>query len=245
MCASRPSPSQHSSAGDVKRALGDHVDPEKAAYYPRFFKCGPGEYGEGDRFLGVTVPSQRRVARQFRDLPLTEIETLLLDRYHECRLTALIIMSERVRRGDRTQVQAIVRLYLEKMDRVNNWDLVDCSADKILGEFLLDEDRTLLDRLAAADDLWQNRIAMIATYRFIKEQQFEDTLRIAETLLEHPHDLIHKAVGWMLREVGKRDQAVLEAFLDEHGATMPRTMLRYAIERLPEKKRQRYLHRRA
>ena len=241
MPTSRSTTSQRPGHADVLRALGKQVDSAKAAFYPRFFKCGPGEYGEGDVFLGVTVPNQRSVARQFRELPLREVKKLLDNKYHECRQTALLIMVEQMGRGKAPARKKIVDLYLEKMDRINNWDLVDCSADKIVGEYLLEKDRSLLDKLAGADDLWQNRIAMVATYRFIKLDQFDDTLRIAETLVNHPHDLIHKATGWMLREVGKRDEAVLDKFLVSRYREMPRTMLRYAIERMPEAKRQRYL----
>ena len=225
----------------VVKELKSHIDPEKAAFYPRFFKTAKGEYGEGDVFLGVTVPNQRRVARQFRELPETEIVKLLDDRKHECRLTALFIMVEQYQRGDEAVRAHLADLYLRKLDRVNNWDLVDSSAHKILGPHLEHRDRGVLYGLAAIDHLWSQRVAVIATLHFIKQDDFEDTLRLAELLRDHPHDLMHKAIGWMLREIGKRDQRTLEQFLDEHCDRMPRTMLRYAIERQPESRRKHYL----
>ena len=225
----------------VKAALKTLADPERAAFSPRFFKAGKGEYAEGDRFFGVTVPNQRKLARQFRDLPLHEVGKLLDDPIHECRLTGLLILTEQFRRADEAERQGIVDLYFEKMHRVNNWDLVDSSADKLLGAHLADKDRSALDELARSGDLWRQRIAMIATFHFIKQDEFVDALRIARSLLKHDHDLIQKAVGWMLREIGKRDKAVLEGFLAGRYRRMPRTMLRYAIERFPEAQRQRYL----
>ncbi len=225
----------------VKTALHQHADPEKAAFYPRFFKCGQGEYGEGDRFLGVTVPRQRKVAKRFKDVNHKVIRQLLDDRHHECRLTALLILVGQYQRADSERRQEIFDLYVAKLDRVNNWDLVDASAAKIVGRHLESKDRSLLDDWAATDDVWKQRIAIIATYHFIRHDDFADTLRIAEKLLHHDHDLIHKAVGWMLREVGKRDLGVLEKFLHGHYRSMPRTMLRYAIERLPDKRRKQYL----
>lgn len=225
----------------VKAALKKLTKPEKAASHSRFFKTGKGEYGEGDIFFGVTVPNQRQVAKQFRDLSRSEIAKLLDDKVHECRLTALLIMVDQFRRGDANQRRAIFDLYLQKIDRVNNWDLVDSSADKIVGAFLADSDRGLLDELADDDHLWKQRIAIIATYDFIKRGDFKDALRVSRKLLDHEHDLIHKAVGWMLREIGKRDKPTLVKFLKTRYARMPRTMLRYAIEKLPEGERQRYL----
>lgn len=178
-----------------------------------------------------------------RQLSLVPLARSAHDRQeiHECRLTALLILAEQFHRANNDQRERIARLYYEKMDRVNNWDLVDASTDKILGAFLQDKDRSVLDELAASDGLWQQRISIIATYHFIKHNEFQDALRIARTLLDHEHDLIHKAVGWMFREIGKRDKQTLEKFLRRHYKRMPRTMLRYAIERFPEEKRQRYL----
>jgi len=230
-----------STRAKVKAALREVANPAGAAVKERFYKSGKGEYGEGDKFICVTVPAQRTIAKQFRELSLREVGKLLDDALHECRLTALFIMVDQFRRGDEPQREAIVEVYFEKMDRVNNWDLVDSSADKTLGAHLEDKDRSVLDELAAADHLWRQRIAIVATYHFIRQEDFKDTLRISKTLLNHEHDLIHKAVGWMLREVGNRNQKTLERFLRRRYKKMPRTMLRYAIERFPEELRQAYL----
>ena len=230
-----------STKAKVESALRAVANPAKAPLQERFFKTGKGEYGEGDKFICVTVPAQRKIAKQFRDLPLGEVGKLLDESIHECRLTGLLILVDQFRRADETRRSSIVELYFEKMDRVNNWDLVDSSADKILGAHLEDKDRALLDELAATGHLWRQRIAIIATFHFIRQGDFRDTLRIAKKLLNHEHDLIHKAVGWMLREVGNRDQTQLERFLRTRYKKMPRTMLRYAIERFPEELRQAYL----
>ena len=225
----------------VKATLKRHADPAKVSAHERFFRTGKGEYGEGDRFIVVSVPNQRTIAKQFKDLSLGEIAKLLDDKIHECRLTALLILCEQFPRADTDGRQKIADLYIEKMDRVNNWDLVDTSAYKILGAYLEDKGRSLLDELAESDDLWRQRIAIVATYHFIKQGDFTDTLRLCELLLDDSHDLIHKATGWMLREVGKRDVTALRNFLDEHAPRMPRTMLRYAIEKLPELERKRFM----
>lgn len=217
------------------------ADKEKAAFLPRFFKTGPGEYGEGDKFFGVSVPDQRKIAKKYSDMPLDFVETLLSSEYHECRLTGLLILVQKFERGNTQLKGDITRFYLEHVDRVNNWDLVDLSAAKILGMYLVGRDVSILYELAESGDLWKQRIAVVATFSFIRMGEFEHTLRIAEILLDHPHDLIHKAVGWMLREVGKQDSAAEEGFLKQHCRTMPRTMLRYAIERFDEKKRKMYL----
>ena len=229
------------SAAAVRDALRAVADPEKAAFYPRFFRTGPGEYGEGDRFLGVTVPKQRRIAKRCRALPLRSVQALLRDPYHECRLTALFIMVERFTRTTGAERDAVVRLYLDNLDHVNNWDLVDASAHKILGAHLADGDRGLLYELASSGHLWRQRIAIIATHDYIQARDFGDTLALADDLIDHPHDLIHKAVGWMVREVGNQDQAIMERFLRTRYRSMPRTMLRYAIEKLPEERRKAYL----
>jgi 3-methyladenine DNA glycosylase AlkD len=230
-----------SSKARVKAALREVADPERAAGAARFFKTGKGEYGAGDKFIGVTVPQMRSVAQQFETLPLGEVGKLLDDSCHECRATALLILVEQFRRAEMARRQAIIDLYFAKLERVNNWDLVDGSAPLLLGAFLEDKPRGVLDELAASDHLWRQRIAIVATQHFIKRGDFRDTLRIAEALLNHEHDLIHKAVGWMLREVGKRDKRQLVAFLASRYQQMPRTMLRYAIERFPEPERKRYL----
>lgn len=227
----------------IKEELGRHSNPEKKEFFPKFFKAEPGGYGEGDLFMGVTVPHQRKIAKQyFRQISLAEAEKLLQDPVHECRLTALFILVNKYEKSkDQREKEEIIQCYLNNLPFVNNWDLVDSSAYKLLGPHLENTDRRLLYELAAAPDLWKPRIAIIATFHFIKNDDFEDTFRIAEQLLEHPHDLIHKAVGWMLREVGNRDRGRELEFLDRHYQRMPRTMLRYAIEKLEPELRQQYL----
>lgn len=227
----------------MRRALRAHADPSRVPGVTRFFKCGPGEYGEGDTFIGVTVPAQRTIARRFRDLPLAQVDILLTSRIHEERLTALLILVDQFTRGDDRMRGRIFRLYMRRLRSINNWDLVDSSAAQIVGGWLTDKPRTLLDRLARSRHLWSRRVAMIATLRFITRGDHREAIRIATILVNDQHDLIHKAVGWMLREVDKRSSpAALKAFLNRHAATMPRTMLRYAIERLPEVERRRWMH---
>ena len=216
------------------RALGD---PDRATHSLRFFRTGPGQYGEGDRFLGLTVPQLRALAREVRDSSLDALEQLLQSPWHEARLLALLVLVEQHRRGDDAVREAVHRLYLRNTHRINNWDLVDCSAAQIVGT----ADRALLERLARSESLWERRIAMIATFDALKRGDFADALRVAKVLLDDDHDLIHKAAGWMLREVGKRDRAAEEAFLRQYASRMPRTMLRYAIERFPERLRRQYL----
>lgn len=218
--------------------------PEKVGVYQRFFKTGPGEYGEGDRFLGVTVPDQRKLAKKYRDLHWLDTIRLLKSDFHEERLTALLIMIHQFERGDVLTRGRIFRFYVNGTRYINNWDLVDISAYKICGPYLMDKDRSFLDKLAQSRDLWKRRISIITTFHFIKNNEFEDTLRIARILLHDKHDLIHKAVGWMLREVGNRDRSAERQFLDAHATVMPRTMLRYAIEKFPEGLRKDYLNRR-
>jgi 3-methyladenine DNA glycosylase AlkD len=206
-----------------------------------YFKTGPGEYGEGDQFIGVKVPDVRRVARGFRELPLSEVTRLLESPVHEDRLAALVLMVAQFERGDEAARKAVFDQYLASTSRINNWDLVDVSAPQIVGGYLADRNRRLLRKLAKSTILWERRIAILATQHFIRQGDFGDTLAIAEMLLADKHDLIHKATGWMLREVGKRDEAVLCGFLNQFGDSMPRTMLRYAIERLSEAERRRYM----
>lgn len=226
----------------IRQALKQESDATKAAFFPRFFKTGKGEYGEGDVFLGVTVPRQRAIARRFSDAPLADIEAMLADPVHEMRLTALLILVRRFEKGTPDERKEIADFYLRHLDGVNNWDLVDSSAPYILGAWLLPKkDRSVLYRLARSGKLWRERVAIVATYALIKAGEFDDTIRIATILLHHKHDLIHKAVGWMLREVGKKDEKVLRAFLSEHAATMPRTALRYAIERMDAVDRAAYM----
>lgn len=208
-----------------------------------FFRTGRGDYGAGDRFIGVDVPAQRRLARRFGELPLDELDALLQSALHEERLVALLILVRQFQRAadDRTRGR-IFRFYLQRRHRINNWDLVDTSAEHIVGAWLADRPRQRLDQLASSPHLWSRRIAMLATFHYIKRGESADALRIANRLLEDPHPLIHKATGWMLREVGKRASiARLRAFLRAHAARMPRTMLRYAIERLEPGERQRWM----
>ena len=216
-------------------------NPAKARILQGFFKTGKGEYGEGDVFLGLTVPQSRKIAKAFSNLDLASIRSLLFSRIHEERLIALLILVEQFKVGREAARKKIAKFYLKNSRFVNNWDLVDLSADKILGVYLLDKHRGLLRKLAVSKNLWERRMAIVATYQFIKKDRFEDTIAIARLLLRDEHDLIHKAVGWMLREVGKREKAVEAEFLQKYHKIMPRTMLRYAIERFPEAERKQYL----
>jgi 3-methyladenine DNA glycosylase AlkD len=226
-----------------RKGLRDAGNPKDAVFLQRFFKTGPGQYGERDVFLGIRVPASRALARRFADLSLDDIEKLMHDKYHEARLLALILLVGRYERGDPAEQQRVYRTYLANTDRINNWDLVDLSASNIVGAHLESRSRAPLDKLAKSNNLWERRIAIVATYWFIRLHQFDDTLRISTALLGDTHDLIHKAVGWMLREVGKRDESVLERYLDEHAKTMPRTALRYSIERMTPERRKRYMAR--
>lgn len=228
-------------AQDVHTELHRLADPDTAAFLQGFFKTGPGEYGEGDLFLGIRVPVLRRLFRQFRTLPLPETTALLQSPQHEARLTSLLILVDQYRKGDEILRQQIYDTYLAHTSYINNWDLVDVSAEHIVGAHLWYRDRDPLYHLASSPLLWERRIAILSTFHFIKQREYAETFRVAETLLYDPHDLIHKAVGWMLREIGKRDFDAEDAFLQAHYRNMPRTMLRYAIERFPEHLRQAYL----
>lgn len=222
------------------RELGND---EIAAHSQRFFKTGKGEYGEGDRFLGIRVPVIRKCVKDYRSIALEETLELLKSPYHEARLlAALILVAQYGSAESRSQQGIIYRAYLSHTRCINNWDLVDSSADRIVGAHLFSGDRKPIYRLARSGNLWERRIGIMSTFHFIKQGAFTDTLAVSELLLNDEEDLIHKAVGWMLREVGKRDQKVEEVFLDKHYQKMPRTMLRYAIERFPEKERLAYLH---
>jgi len=227
----------------ARAALRAAADPEKARVLQGFFKTGPGQYGEGDRFLGINVPALRKFAREFQSLSLADVTGLLQGSWHEERVLALFILVRQYERGDEKTRDAIYRLYLASTDRINNWDLVDGSAPYIVGPHLRERSRAPLYKLAKSKSLWERRIAILATFHFIKHNDYDDAIRIAEILLHDDHDLIHKAAGWMLREIGNRDRAVEEAFLRKHAAHMPRTMLRYAIEKFPEALRTRYLQR--
>lgn len=214
------------------------ADPVRAAGVASFFKSKPGQYGEGDRFLGITVPAQRSVARKYPDLSFGDLETLLSSPMHEERLTALLILTRQYERGASAQKKACFDFYLAHRAGVNNWDLVDTSAPQIIGAQLLDRDRKLLRRLAASANVWERRIAIVSTYAFIRAGELADTFAISELLLDDEHDLIHKAVGWMLREVGKRvSEDELRRFLKKNAARMPRTALRYAIEHFSDAER--------
>ena len=237
----RPGSSPAPTARSLERALRELGDPRVALFLQGFFKTRPGEYGEGDRFLGIRVPVLRKLARSHRSLPLRECKALLRSPYHEARLLALLILVGAYDRGDAKTRAAVYRLYLDNTDRVNNWDLVDSSAPQIVGRHLEARDRSVLLELARSDSVWERRIATLATFHFIRRGEHEDALRVAELLLADRHDLIHKAVGWTVREIGNRDRTAAERFLRMHYREMPRTMLRYAIEKLPEPLRRQYL----
>lgn len=228
-------------AADVQQALQKHASEYDATFLQGFFKTGKGQYGEGDVFIGVRVPQTRQVCKEFQRLPLSEVQKLLNSEIHEYRLAALVILTLQFPKADEVQQKAIYELYLLNVanGRVNNWDLVDTSADKIVGSYLLDKPRDILYKLARSTNLWERRVAMLSTFWFIKKGEPATALEIAEILLHDTHDLIQKAVGWMLREIGKRcDEALLTDFLDRHAHDMPRTALRYSLERLrPELKK--------
>ena len=227
----------------LKSDLQSLADPEKAEILSRFFKTGKGQYGEGDVFLGIVVPKQRAVTKKYLELSLRDIHRLLSSKIHEHRLVALLILVNKYKKTDQEGKAEIADFYLKHTKHINNWDLVDLSAPNIPGDYLLDKDRSVLCRLARSGNLWERRISVMSTLAFIRENDFADTLCVSEILLRDDHDLIHKAVGWMLREVGKRDLQTEEDFLRKHYRRMPRTMLRYAIERFEEKKRRFFLGR--
>jgi 3-methyladenine DNA glycosylase AlkD len=235
-------PQRSNEAETIRSELRFLADPVKALVLARFFKTGPGDYGEGDRFHGVIAPKVHRIVKAHRNAPGREVRKLLRSEFHEERLTALLIFVEQYQRGDDAQKKAIYELYLANTRHINNWDLVDLTAQHIVGAYLDGKDASVLARLALSPDLWERRIAMLSTYHFIRRGDSREALRIAELLLHDSHDLIHKAVGWMLREVGKRCSLQEELrFLNDHADIMPRVMLRYAIERLPERLRLHYL----
>ena len=225
----------------LKKELQELVDEKQAEILQRFFKTGKGEYGEGDIFLGIKVPVQRDVAKKYFGLSLPKIQELLKSNIHEHRLIGLIILSNKYKESKEEDQANIFNFYLKNTKNINNWDLVDVTAPNIVGHFLSDKKKNILYNLARSNNLWERRIAIVSTFNFIRKQEFEDTLALSEILLDDKHDLMHKAVGWMLREVGKKDEAVLEAFLKQHYKVMPRTMLRYSIERFDEDKRKKYL----
>lgn len=226
----------------ILQELQSVADPEKAKHLQRFFKTGKGQYAEGDVFLGIVVPLTRDIVKQSPALPLTEIQQLINSEYHEARLAGFLFLVKQFKKATESGREEIFDFYLHNARRANNWDLVDVTCRDVIGLYLLDKaDRSALYRLAGSDNLWEQRIAIVATWTFIKHRQFDDTLALAEKLLHHPHDLMHKAVGWMLREVGKKDKAPLCEFLERHHKTMPRTMLRYAIEHFTPETRARFM----
>jgi len=229
-------------AEKIKKRLKAFASREKAKVLQGFFKTGPGEYGEGDIFLGVVVPNVRKVSLEFVGTPIDEITLLLASDVHEERLLALLMLVQAFAKADDRLKKQIYDLYLANTRFINNWDLVDLSAPNIVGNYLMDKSRKPLYSLAKSRDLWERRIAILSTYTFIKDNDHQDTLKISSMLLGDQHDLIHKATGWMLREVGKRDMSSEERFLKKYYRKMPRTMLRYAIERFPEGKRKKYLN---
>jgi len=222
-------------------------NPSKAKILSRFFKTGKGQYGEGDIFLGLTVPEQRALAKKYVSLSFSEIQKLIDSKIHEHRLTGLIILTYKYEKANDILKKEIFDFYLKNTKKVNNWDLVDVTCPRIVGEYLLDkkekDGRKILYTLSNSKNLWEKRISIVSTYTFIRNHEFRDTLELSEILMHDKHDLIHKAVGWMLREVGKKNEKTLKDFLDKHSKHMPRTMLRYAIERLSEKEKKYYMSR--
>jgi 3-methyladenine DNA glycosylase AlkD len=226
---------------ELRKELSVLKNPKKAKILQGFFKTALGQYGEGDIFLGITVPESRKLAIRYSSLPFGDIQALLESNIHESRLIALLILVHNYNKHPEKSSE-IYGFYLKNTKHINNWDLVDLSAPKIIGSYLFDKDRAILYKLAKSSDLWEKRISIISTFYFISKHQFQDSLNIAELLLKDKHDLIHKAVGWMLREIGKRSQSAEEQFLKKHYKVMPRTMLRYAIEKFPDSLRKAYLN---
>lgn len=228
-------------AKNIQEQLEALSTPEKREFLPYFFKTGKGQYGEGDKFIGVVVPDTRKVAKANKNMPFGEIKKLLASEWHECRLCALLIIVERFKKAKEEERKELIDFYLSNTARINNWDLVDLSAKDTVGEYLVDKDRSILYRLAESDLLWDQRIAILSTFAFIRRGDLTDIFALSEKLIDHKHDLMHKAIGWMLREAGKKDMAALNTFLDKHHKTMPRTMLRYAIEKHTPEERARYM----
>ena len=227
---------------DIKKVLRNLADPAIAEHSARFFKTGKGEYGEGDRFLGIRVPVLREQVRKFESISIREVQHLLTSSFHEDRLCALLLLVRKYAKGTERERTDIYELYLKNTKYINNWDLVDSSAHHIVGTYLEHRDRQLLYHLVESTSLWERRIAIMSTFHFIRKNEFDDTLNLSKRLINDTEDLIHKAVGWMLREIGKRDLGVEEVFLKAYYQNMPRTMLRYAIERFPEHRRKQYLN---
>jgi 3-methyladenine DNA glycosylase AlkD len=226
---------------NIRQKLQQLESEEKANVLQRFFKTGPGEYGEGDVFIGVGVPELRKLVKEYQDITLNNVIQLLRSLIHEERMLALLILVDKYSKGNERVKKKIYRLYLQNTKYINSWDLVDSSAHHIVGDFLMDKNKDPIYRLATSKSLWERRIAILSTFHFIKHNNYSETLKISKILLTDEQDLIHKVVGWMLREIGKRDIFIQEIFLKKHYKRMPRTMLRYAIEKFPEPKRQKYL----
>ncbi|MFA6422317.1 MAG: DNA alkylation repair protein [Candidatus Buchananbacteria bacterium] len=225
----------------LQKEIKSNKNSQKALVLQRFFKTGKGEYGEGDIFYGIVVPIQRSISKKYLDLTLTDLQKLIKSKIHEERLISLFILIQKHKKADEIQKEKIFNFYLKNTKRINNWDLVDLSAPNIIGDYLLNKNRQILYELAGSSDLWEKRIAVLATFAFIRQKDFKDALKISKILLNDRHDLIHKAVGWMLREIGKRNLATLEDYLQACYKKMPRTMLRYAIEKMEKNKRKFYL----
>ena len=230
-------------AAEIQKELETYIDPVKREYLPKFFKTGKGQYGEGDKFLGIVVPNTRLVAKRHKEEPFEVMADLLRSEWHECRLCALLMLVELFRKSGEKERKEIYDFYLTQTARINNWDLVDLSAPYIVGEYLKDNPREDLYRLVGSPLLWERRIAVVSTITLIRSGDFVDILRLSELLLHHKHDLMQKAIGWMLREMGKRDKDLLLQFLDKHAREMPRTMLRYSIEKLTDEERKYYMKR--
>lgn len=228
-------------AKSLKKVIKEKQNPQKAVILQSFFKTGKGQYAEGDIFYGLTVPESRVLVKEFADISFEEIPELLYSKIHEERLIALFLLVEKFQKGDEKQKKKVVDFYLDSTAWINNWDLVDTSAYKILGEYLLDKETKILTRLVQSKDLWEKRIGIVATFAFIRKGRLDEIFRLSKILMQDSHDLIHKAVGWMLREAGKRDRIPLEVFLEEYARKMPRTMLRYAIEKFTPIERNYYL----
>ncbi len=227
---------------EIKRELEKVSDPQKVKVLSHFFKTGEGDYGHGDKFLGIKLPDQRIIAkRYFKEAALDDIDNLLRSPIHEHRLTALIILTFKYPKANDEDKKRIYGFYLDHLEFVNNWDMVDLSAERIIGEYLLDKDRSILYKLAKSGELWTQRVSILSTFQFIKHNDFSDALKICEYFIKSDRDLIHKASGWMLKEIGKRDEKVLVEFLDKHYKQMPRTMLRYCIEKLSDSQKRHYL----
>jgi 3-methyladenine DNA glycosylase AlkD len=228
-------------SNEIRAKLRLLADPNIALHSQRYFKTGSGEYGEGDKFLGIRVPVIRKQVKKYSSATIADAKVLLKSEFHEERLFALLFLVAMYSKGDESKRKDVFECYLNNTQYVNNWDLVDTSAPYIVGAYLINKNKSVLYKLSVSDSLWERRIAIISTAYFINKEEFDDTLTLAEQLLNDKEDLIHKAVGWMLREIGKREVSVEKAFLDRFSQSMPRTMLRYAIEKFPKQERLRYL----